>query len=91
MKKIDQYLYDNYICWETGVLVFNVANKNCHIQEIGRVDETTQKTGNFFGVIRRSQSPNLLFSNKNCSFRRGLNFQINKTCHIKIGTLSNED
>ena len=22
IKKIDQFLYDNYICWKTGLLVF---------------------------------------------------------------------
>ena len=22
MNNIDQFLYDNYICWKTGVLVF---------------------------------------------------------------------
>ena len=34
-----------------------VANKNCHVQKIVRVVETTHKIGNYFDVIRKSQSP----------------------------------
>ena len=34
-----------------------MANKNCHIQKIVRVDETTHKIGKFFDVIHRPQSP----------------------------------
>ena len=60
MNKIDQFSYDNYICWKTDVLVF-VANKNCDTQKIVRVDETTHKIGNFFDVIHRSQFPIIVF------------------------------
>ena len=84
MSKSDQFLYDNYSCWKTGVLVF-MWQINCHIQKIVRVDETTYKIGNFFDVIDSQIAvSNLLFSNKNCSYRRGLHWQINKTCHKKI-------
>ena len=46
MTKTDQFLYDNYICWKTDVLVL-CDNKNCHIQKIVRVEETTHKNGSF--------------------------------------------
>ena len=52
-----KYLYDNYICWNTGVLV-------CPIQKIVRVDETTSKTGNCFDVIHSSQTPFFRFQIK---------------------------
>ena len=47
MNKIDQFLYDNYISWKNRRISFYVAKKNCHIQKIVRVDEATQKIGNF--------------------------------------------
>ena len=57
-----------------------MANKNCPIQKIVRVDETTHKIGNFFDVIRRSQSPIFCFQIKIAL----VNWLINKNCHIKI-------
>ena len=65
---------------KNGRVSFYVANKNCHIQKIVRVDETTHKIGNYFNVIRRSQSPIFCFQIKIVR----VNWLINKTCHIKI-------
>ena len=42
---------------------FYVANKNCHVQKIDRVDETTLKNGIFY-VIRRSQFSIFCFQRK---------------------------
>ena len=50
---------------------FYVANKTCHIQKINLIDKAIHKIGNFYDVIRRSQSPIFLLPHKNCSCRRG--------------------
>ena len=64
-----------------------MANKNCHIQKIVRVDETTHKIDNDFYVICRSQSPVFCFQIK-IAHVDGANPSKkklpNKTCHIKI-------
>ena len=43
---------------------FFVTSKDCHIQKIVRVDETTNKIVNFFDVIHRSQLPIFCFQMK---------------------------
>ena len=56
MNKIGQFLYDNYS--------FYVANKNCHIEKIVHVDETTHQIDNFVAAIHISQSPIFCFQIK---------------------------
>ena len=49
MNQIDQFLYDNYFSWKTGVLVFMWQIKIAtYVQKTVRVDEKTHKIGNFF-------------------------------------------
>ena len=45
MNKIDQFLYGNYICWKTGMLVFMWQIKIVTYRKLsdGRIDETTYK------------------------------------------------
>ena len=50
MNRNDQFLYDNYICWKTGVLVFMWQIKIV-TQKIFRVDETANKIGSVFDII----------------------------------------
>ena len=57
-------MYDNIYLLKNRRVSFYVANKNCQIHKIVRVDETTHKIGNFFDVIRRSQFPIFCFQIK---------------------------